>query len=85
MLSNVFLAPGESVAVQKCSHALQDVDIELQGKENMLFSGTAIANGTVVGIVTATGMRTEIGKIQLQIKVSRTGGLLQGPGFRVRV
>ncbi len=60
---------GESVAVQKCAHALDDPDCELQAKENMLFSGTAIANGTVTGIVVCTGMATEIGKIQSQIQV----------------
>lgn len=60
---------GESVAVQKCTHALQGAaDMELQSKENMLFSGTAISNGTCIGIVTATGMSTEIGKIQSQIQ-----------------
>lgn len=59
---------GESVAVQKSSASVHDVDCELQSKENMLFSGTSIANGTVLGIVTATGMKTEIGKIQSQIQ-----------------
>ena len=46
-----------------------DADCEIQAKENMLFSGTAIANGTVIGIVTSIGMSTEIGKIQSQIQV----------------
>jgi Ca2+-transporting ATPase len=59
---------GESVAVLKTADAISDRSCELQAKENMLFSGTAIANGIVVGVVTATGMNTEIGKIQSQIK-----------------
>lgn len=59
---------GESVAVLKCIEPVGDVDSELQIKENMLFSSTAIANGTVIGVVTGTGMGTEIGKIQSQIK-----------------
>ncbi len=63
------MPPGESVAVQKVSSVVSDVNCEIQAKENMLFSGTAIANGTVVGIVVATGMLTEIGKIQSQIQV----------------
>lgn len=59
---------GESVAVQKTAGSVHDIDCELQSKENMLFSGTSIANGTVIGVVTATGMKTEIGKIQSQIQ-----------------
>ncbi|GFH08660.1 cation_ATPase_N domain-containing protein [Haematococcus lacustris] len=58
---------GESVAVMKTSVPMRLEDCELQAKENMVFSGTAIANGTAVCIVTSTGMSTEIGKIQSQI------------------
>lgn len=59
---------GESVAVLKSEEPVKGVDVELQGKECMLFAGTAISNGSCVGVVTATGMRTEIGKIQEQIQ-----------------
>jgi magnesium-transporting ATPase (P-type) len=30
----------------------------------MMFSGTAVSGGGAFGVVVATGMRTEIGKIQ---------------------
>merc|ERR1740115_622421 len=33
----------------------------------MMFSGTTISNGAAIGVVTATGMRTEIGKIQANV------------------
>jgi magnesium-transporting ATPase (P-type) len=33
----------------------------------MLFSGTAIANGSCIAVVTAIGMDTEIGRIQADI------------------
>ena len=33
----------------------------------MLFAGTAVANGSCLGIVNAIGMSTEVGKIQQQI------------------
>jgi P-type Ca2+ transporter type 2C len=59
---------GEPVAVLKGCDAILDVDCELQLKECMLFAGTAIANGSCIGIVAATGMDTEIGKIQEQIQ-----------------
>jgi hypothetical protein len=62
---------GESVAVLKGTEPLpaSEEAAELQAKENMLFSGTAISNGTAMAVVTATGMGTEMGKIQSQIKV----------------
>lgn len=61
---------GESVAVLKGLEPIQggSADVELQSKTNMLFSGTAVAQGSCVAIVTQIGMQTEIGKIQAQIK-----------------
>ena len=59
---------GESVAVLKRSERIKDADCELQGKECMLFAGTAISNGSCIGIVNSIGMATEIGKIQQQIQ-----------------
>lgn len=59
---------GESQPVLKQAEAAFDEDIELQGKENMVFSGTTVTNGMCVCIVTNTGMDTELGKIQAQIQ-----------------
>jgi Ca2+-transporting ATPase len=58
---------GEPVAVLKCADALSDPACELQLKDSMLFSGSAVASGSGVGVVTATGMATEIGRIQADI------------------
>jgi len=41
--------------------------VRIQGKLNMMFSGTTVSNGAAIGVVTATGMRTEIGKIQANV------------------
>lgn len=60
---------GESVSVLKSSDFVAKEECELQGKENMLFAGTAISNGICVGCVVAIGMETEIGKVQSQIQV----------------
>lgn len=43
-------------------------DCDIQDKESMLFAGTAISNGSCLGIVNSIGMQTEIGKIQQQIQ-----------------
>lgn len=59
---------GESVAVSKSSNEVDNPNCELQAKECMLFAGTAIASGHCLAVVTATGMSTEIGKIQTQIQ-----------------
>jgi Ca2+-transporting ATPase len=57
---------GESESVSKELEALpaSQKDCEVQAKTNMLFSSTTISNGSCLGVVVATGMRTEIGKIQ---------------------
>ena len=59
---------GESVAVLKRTEPVKDPDCELQSKECMLFAGTAISNGSCIGVVNNIGMATEIGKIQQQIQ-----------------
>ncbi|CAM6086149.1 unnamed protein product [Calypogeia fissa] len=58
---------GESMAVIK-SHAPVGLEVELQGKENIIFAGSTVVNGSCVSIVVSTGMMTEIGKIQVQIQ-----------------
>lgn len=58
---------GESMSVVKVNHPVKE-DIELQGKECMVFAGTTVVNGSFVSIVVSTGMSTEIGKIQSQIQ-----------------
>ncbi|KAK9743199.1 hypothetical protein RND81_03G223900 [Saponaria officinalis] len=58
---------GESMPVLKSTAPILLDDCELQAKENMLFAGTTIVNGSCVCIVVDIGMRTEIGKIQTQI------------------
>ena len=57
---------GESVAASKRVDAV-DPDAGVGDRTSMLFSGTLVAAGQGVGVVTATGERTEIGRIQTMI------------------
>lgn len=54
---------GESDPVQKQVAALEDTELTLGDQINMVFTSTAITHGQGIGIVTATGMDTEVGKI----------------------
>ncbi len=58
---------GESVPVAKDT-ASASVDAALGDRHSMLWSGTMVTQGAARGVVTATGQKTEIGRI---------GGLLQ--------
>uniref|UniRef100_A0AAY5LC24 Calcium-transporting ATPase n=1 Tax=Esox lucius TaxID=8010 RepID=A0AAY5LC24_ESOLU len=58
---------GESVSVIKHTDPVPDPRAVNQDKKNMLFSGTNIAAGRAVGMVVATGVSTEIGKIRNQM------------------
>ncbi|KAK3011505.1 hypothetical protein RJ639_011113, partial [Escallonia herrerae] len=58
---------GESMPVLKGTSPIFGDDCELQAKENMVFAGTTVVNGSCTCIVVNIGMRTEIGKIQTQI------------------
>lgn len=54
---------GESVPVDKSSDSISGTDISIGDQTNMAFKSTLVINGRATGVVTATGMRTEIGKI----------------------
>uniref|UniRef100_A0A674N7R2 Calcium-transporting ATPase n=1 Tax=Takifugu rubripes TaxID=31033 RepID=A0A674N7R2_TAKRU len=58
------IVPGESVSVIKHTDPVPDPRAVNQDKKNMLFSGTNIAAGKAVGVVVASGVNTEIGKIR---------------------
>jgi Ca2+-transporting ATPase len=54
---------GESEVVGKQSRPLDQNDLNLADRTNMLFMGTAISAGTGRAVVVATGMNTELGNI----------------------
>jgi Ca2+-transporting ATPase len=78
---------GESMPVTKDTAAIAD-EAPLGDRDNMVFSGTAVTYGHGKAVVTATGMRSEMGRIAgllestpdestpLQRELDRTGKLL---------
>jgi P-type Ca2+ transporter type 2C len=54
---------GESLAVKKQPATLEQADIPLGDRENMVFMGTSVASGTGQAVVVATAMKTELGHI----------------------
>lgn len=54
---------GESLPVDKTVEQLNEEDSSLGDRTNMAFSGTNITNGRAKGVVVATGMESELGKI----------------------
>lgn len=54
---------GESLAENKQADAVLVVDMPLADRTNMMFAGSLVNTGRAKGVVTATGLRTELGKI----------------------
>ena len=54
---------GESEAVTKQPATLEQADIPLGDRENMVFMGTGVAAGAGQAVVVATAMNTELGRI----------------------
>ena len=54
---------GESVPVEKTSEVIEDTEIGIGDRKNMLFSSSLVTYGRGKGIVVETGMTTEVGKI----------------------
>ncbi len=54
---------GESVPVEKTTEVIEDTEVGIGDRTNMLFSSSLITYGRGKGIVVETGMTTEVGKI----------------------
>lgn len=60
--TNDFALTGESNPTRKFKHMLAS-NVPLSGRQNLLFMGTTVATGEGYGVVIATGMHTELGRI----------------------
>ena len=58
---------GESVPVDKVSDTIEDENIGIGDRKNLLFSSSLVTYGRGKGIVVETGMKTEVGKIAKMI------------------
>jgi len=86
---------GESYPVDKSSRTLDDSNLPLGDRINMLYSGTSVAYGRGTAVVTSTGMNTELGRIAdliqsvdggkspLQKRMTELGKILFGAAFIV--
>lgn len=68
---------GESVPADKTNQQLQEEDLPLGDRFNMAYKSTLITNGRAKGIVVATGMKTEIGRIAQMLQQEGTVTPLQ--------
>jgi Ca2+-transporting ATPase len=64
---------GESVAVDKDAAALDEVDPPLGDRRDMAYKGTLVGHGRGEGVVVATGMRTELGRIATLLEQQEEG------------
>lgn len=69
------LLTGESLPISKRPEAvLHDPDVPLGDRVNMMYSATTVTRGRGTGVVAATGMETEVGKIADMLRVNPSSG-----------
>ena len=59
---------GEAVPAGKGPAPLEERDLVIGDQRNMAFTGTMVVGGRGVGVVTATGMATELGRIAASVR-----------------
>jgi Ca2+-transporting ATPase len=62
---------GESVPVRKAGDTLREAALALADRSNMAYLGTIVTGGSGLGVVVATGARTEVGAIQAMVGQAR--------------
>lgn len=66
------LLTGESLPVAKISHGTFDEEVSAGDRLNMAYSSSTVTKGRGKGVIIATGMQTEIGKIAAALKGQST-------------
>ena len=64
---------GESLPVEKHVRPLENPDLPIGDRKNMVYAGTAVTYGRGRALVTATAMQTEFGKIAQMLQEVETG------------
>jgi len=73
--TNDFALTGESVPQEKITGAIEE-EVSIADRVNMAYVGTTVASGNAVGVVVATGMKSETGKIA---KMTEETGIIITP------